>query len=178
MLEMLKQKTSKKQFDYSTFFTEKKLASNFKAEDKKLLKELKKIKGKCLVFSDHPDTVKILHKNKDFKNDSLLVTSDVKRNKRQEIVNEFNTSSDKKYLFMTIRVGNTGFDVFVPNIMLIDLSLVPAENKQAIGRIKRMNAKYRSINIYQVIASETDAKVQKILLSKINEKNIIEGNEK
>jgi SNF2 family DNA or RNA helicase len=78
-----------------------------------------------------------------------------KTKNRKEIVEEFNTSEQKKVFLISLRAGGTGLNLTsADNVIIFDPWWNPSVENQAIDRTHRIGQE-KSVNVYRLITKGT-----------------------
>ena len=114
---------------------------------------MKEAGKKVVVFSDHPEAADTIYAH--VKGKYGLITGAVPANIRQTIVTKFQLG-DMDGLIVTIGAGSTGYTMTkANNIIFNDMSWVPEDNSQAIGRLNRIGQD-KVVNVHCMTGSPMD----------------------
>ena len=120
----------------------KDIIDNFLDNDKKLI-----------VFSQYKTVIDKLHE--EYKDISVKLTGDTKAEERQEAVDVFQKSDEKRIFLSTIKAGGVGITLTkADTVIFTDLSWTPADHKQAEDRAYRIGQK-NNVNVYYLITNNT-----------------------
>ena len=143
------------------------LKKSSKAERlKELVEEAESEGRKVLVFSFFLDTI---YKISEFLGEKCTtpITGSVSSIKRQEIIDEFEKSSDKSVLIAQIISGGIGLNMQAASVVIIcEPQFKPSTENQAISRSYRMGQS-RNVLVYRLLCENTiDEKILKLLEDK------------
>jgi SWI/SNF-related matrix-associated actin-dependent regulator 1 of chromatin subfamily A len=127
---------------------------------------LEETKENLLIFAVHKDTVHGLAEHlKDFK--PLVITGDVHKDKRQALVQEFQTSKDRRVFIGNIQACGVGFTLTkATRVLFVEFSWVDGENQQASDRAHRIGQKDTVLVQYVVLKDSFDRTRMEVLLKK------------
>jgi SWI/SNF-related matrix-associated actin-dependent regulator 1 of chromatin subfamily A len=119
-----------------------------------------------LVFAVHKEVIATLAKAlQRFK--PLVITGDVPKNKRQEIVNTFQESKEHKLFIGNIQACGVGFTLTkATRVLFVEFSWVDGENTQSADRAHRIGQKDSVLVQYIVLNGSIDHKRMEVLLRK------------
>jgi hypothetical protein len=97
-----------------------------------------------------------------------IITGDVPAARRQEIVRDFQAGR-LKGIGLTIAAGGVGITLTkASNVLFVDLDWVPANNAQAVDRIRRIGQNADSIQVMRMVSNHpVDRRVHQILAIKM-----------
>lgn len=97
-----------------------------------------------------------------------IITGDVSSAKRQEIIRDFQAGR-LKGIGLTIAAGGVGITLTkASNVLFVDLDWVPANNAQAVDRIRRIGQTADSIQVMRMVSNHpVDRRVHQILAVKM-----------
>ena len=131
-----------------------------------IVEEAKEEDRKIIVFSYFLDTIKKIH--------SMLgtkcigpINGSVSPQKRQELIDEFEKSSDGTVLLAQIEAGGTGLNIQAASVVVIcEPQLKPSIENQAISRAYRMGQS-RNVLVHRLLCEDSiDERITKILEEK------------
>lgn len=119
-----------------------------------------------LIFGVHKKTIAELENAlQEFK--PLVITGDVAKEKRQEIVNQFQQEKDRKVFIGNIAACGVGFTLTkATRVIFVEYSWVDGENQQASDRAHRIGTTGVVQVQYVVLKDSFDAKLMGTLLNK------------
>lgn len=133
---------------------------------KELIEEAKAEGRKIIVFSFFLDTIRKLH---DFLKGQCLnpITGSVNVNRRQEILDEFDSAPAGTVLLAQITSGGTGLNIQSASVVIIcEPQFKPSIENQAISRAYRMGQS-RNVLVYRLLCEDTiDERITKLLEEK------------
>lgn len=127
---------------------------------------LEETKESILIFAIHKDTIKNLSEElKKYK--PLVITGDVPKKERQEIVDSFQNDNDKRVFLGNIQSCGVGFTLTkASRVIFVEFSWTDGDNQQASDRAHRIGQK-GTVNVqYVVLKDSIDAARMEVLLRK------------
>lgn len=119
-----------------------------------------------LVFAVHKATIAGLAKALS-KFDPLIITGDVPKEKRQDLVNEFQTNPARRLFLGNIQACGTGFTLTkAARVLFVEFSWVDGENSQAADRAHRIGQNKSVLVQYVVLKDSFDRRRMETLLRK------------
>lgn len=119
-----------------------------------LVLEIVNNKKKVLVFSQFTKMLDILSSELEKRQIKYSYLTG-KTKKRQEVVDEFNTDTEKSVFLISIKAGGTGLNLTsAQNVIIFDPWWNPSVENQAIDRAHRIGQE-NSVNVYRFITSGT-----------------------
>lgn len=131
---------------------------------------------KIVVFCTHTEPINILYKK--FQKIAVKIDGSVAVEKRQAIVERFQTDPKVKLFFGNMKAAGVGFTLTAAsNVVIFEFPDKPGEMTQAIDRINRIGQKSESINVWFFSAKDT---IDEDLIESLNSaqkvvKNILDG---
>lgn len=120
----------------------KEIIDNFLENDKKLI-----------VFSQYKTIINNLYEN--YEDISVKLTGETKNEERQEAVDIFQNSKEKRIFLSTIKAGGVGITLTeADTVIFTDLAWTPSDHKQAEDRAYRIGQK-NNVNVYYLITNDT-----------------------
>lgn len=119
-----------------------------------------------LLFAVHKNTVSGLEKAlKKFK--PLVITGDVSKDKRQDLVNEFQSSKERRVFIGNIQACGVGFTLTkATRVLFVEFSWVDGDNQQASDRAHRIGQNQSVLVQYVVLKDSFDRTRMEVLLKK------------
>lgn len=119
-----------------------------------------------LVFSDHPDSLEILHKGCQGV-EFGVVNAKTKAEDRVAIVNAFQ-KGELDRLYINIRCGGVGLNAQrAEYVVFADLAYTPASNEQALARAYR-KGRDKPLIVWDIVSGGHDKHLSEIVLAKEN----------
>lgn len=119
-----------------------------------------------LIFAVHKDTIaKLRYALHDW--NPLVITGDVPKEKRQGLVEEFQTNKDRRVFIGNIQACGVGFTLTkATRVLFVEFSWVDGENSQAADRAHRIGQKNSVLVQYVVLKDSFDRTRMEVLLNK------------
>lgn len=139
---------------------------------KEIIEEAEKDDRKVLVFSFY---LEVIYKLCDYLGDRCLnpISGSVPVNRRQEIIDEFESSKAGSVLLCQINSGGTGLNIQAASVVVIcEPQLKPSIENQAISRAYRMG-QARKVLVYRLLAENT---IDERMLERLKNKQVIFDN--
>lgn len=119
-----------------------------------------------LIFAVHKDTISKLEGHLK-KYDPLVITGDVHKDKRQGLVNEFQTNKARRVFIGNIQACGVGFTLTkATRVLFVEFSWVDGENQQASDRAHRIGQHQSVLVQYVVLKDSFDRTRMEVLLKK------------
>ncbi len=122
-----------------------------------LLKNIIENNQKTLIFTQYKEMGKLLHTliSKEFKMKPLFLHGSLSRNKREVLIEDFQTKEHKRIFILSLKAGGTGLNLTkAENVIHYDLWWNPAVETQATDRAYRIGQK-KNVLVHRLINKGT-----------------------
>lgn len=122
----------------------------------KLLKDLKKVKQRCLLFSQFTMMLDIMEEFLQISGYAYVrLDGSTKVSERIHLIDEFNQNDDILVFLLSTKAGGLGINLTAANVVVIhDIDFNPYNDKQAEDRSHRLG-QTRDVKVYKLISQDT-----------------------